>query len=430
MTAGAQLRDPWSTGDVQAQLDPLQFRRYTADEIEALNPVLRPAEPAVEIDTFKGKFGDGLTPYNELPYAFGVAGSGLTLPANSIAVNNTAGVAGAIGLDKPAFRAFADVPSKTDEFTPLANAFALHAAAVAGGGLSQAVNTTAAQSSVTTGVPLPASIVNGTPISGGSIPDYSFVFNIAVNRLSFQLSNNPLTYNAAVAGSTATGVTALFRDTTVTAHGVAWPAMPVINPVNYHSVGYSTKIGLGTTFALRERWEEAWVAGERWMHSFEFPTPQRIFPLQELISSHVIVPVPSAFQTWSPFPVATPWDFMQGDTSVGRYKLCVPLEGATQARIVVDWMSAGATAGSGAKLKAQYFNAGVWIDLAENSPASTIEVAIDTGIGSKIGQWGVIDNAAVALAAANGDLLVLRLVGFAASAAGSPAFATVRLQLK
>ena len=45
-----------------------QLRRATSSEWLEKNPVLRLAEPAYEIDTYKLKIGDGETPYNDLPY--------------------------------------------------------------------------------------------------------------------------------------------------------------------------------------------------------------------------------------------------------------------------------------------------------------------------------------------------------------------------
>lgn len=45
-----------------------QLRRATSSEWLEKNPVLRLAEPAYEIDTYKLKIGDGETSYNNLPY--------------------------------------------------------------------------------------------------------------------------------------------------------------------------------------------------------------------------------------------------------------------------------------------------------------------------------------------------------------------------
>lgn len=45
-----------------------QLHRYNAAVWTSLNSVLLAAEPGVELDTGKFKMGDGVTPWNELPY--------------------------------------------------------------------------------------------------------------------------------------------------------------------------------------------------------------------------------------------------------------------------------------------------------------------------------------------------------------------------
>jgi hypothetical protein len=47
---------------------PLQFKRATAKAFRNANIILLEGQPAVEIDTFKLKIGDGKTRYNSLPY--------------------------------------------------------------------------------------------------------------------------------------------------------------------------------------------------------------------------------------------------------------------------------------------------------------------------------------------------------------------------
>lgn len=46
----------------------IQLRRGSAVQWEAANPVLEPAEVGRELDTGRIKFGDGVTPWNDLPY--------------------------------------------------------------------------------------------------------------------------------------------------------------------------------------------------------------------------------------------------------------------------------------------------------------------------------------------------------------------------
>ena len=45
------------------------LKNDTAANLSAKNPVLLKGEMCIEIDTNKFKFGDGVTAYNDLPYA-------------------------------------------------------------------------------------------------------------------------------------------------------------------------------------------------------------------------------------------------------------------------------------------------------------------------------------------------------------------------
>ena len=47
---------------------PLQFKRATARAFRNANIILLEGQPAVELDTYKLKIGDGKTKYNSLPY--------------------------------------------------------------------------------------------------------------------------------------------------------------------------------------------------------------------------------------------------------------------------------------------------------------------------------------------------------------------------
>lgn len=51
-----------------AEIIRFQFRRGTAAEWAAANPVLADGEPGVERDTGKQKIGDGVRAWNALPY--------------------------------------------------------------------------------------------------------------------------------------------------------------------------------------------------------------------------------------------------------------------------------------------------------------------------------------------------------------------------
>lgn len=65
----------------------IQFKRGTASTFHSLNPVLLRGEPGLEIDTNKIKYGDGVTPWRNLPYGNPalevVDGGGLFAPSFS-----------------------------------------------------------------------------------------------------------------------------------------------------------------------------------------------------------------------------------------------------------------------------------------------------------------------------------------------------------
>ncbi|EJL23975.1 hypothetical protein [Novosphingobium sp. AP12] len=46
-----------------------ELRRDTTANWTAANPVLRPGEPSIEVETRLVKYGDGITPWLDLPYA-------------------------------------------------------------------------------------------------------------------------------------------------------------------------------------------------------------------------------------------------------------------------------------------------------------------------------------------------------------------------
>ena len=45
-----------------------QFRRGSTQEWESINPILREGEPGWDITLKKQKVGDGITPWNDLPF--------------------------------------------------------------------------------------------------------------------------------------------------------------------------------------------------------------------------------------------------------------------------------------------------------------------------------------------------------------------------
>jgi hypothetical protein len=57
----------------------IQFKRGTAERWYTVNPILAIGEPGFVYDANKLKIGDGVTPWNELPYIGGTSGEGVNL---------------------------------------------------------------------------------------------------------------------------------------------------------------------------------------------------------------------------------------------------------------------------------------------------------------------------------------------------------------
>jgi hypothetical protein len=62
----------------------IQLRRGSAAFWDSENPILHAGEPGLETDTHKVKYGDGSTPWRELPYSSAEASGGPgDLPSDS-----------------------------------------------------------------------------------------------------------------------------------------------------------------------------------------------------------------------------------------------------------------------------------------------------------------------------------------------------------
>ena len=80
---------------------PFKFPNGTAASWASINPVLNPGEIGFESDTLKFKFGDGVTPWNSLPYqnASGPTGAtGATGPQGIQGITGPTGATGAQGI--------------------------------------------------------------------------------------------------------------------------------------------------------------------------------------------------------------------------------------------------------------------------------------------------------------------------------------------
>lgn len=84
----------------------LQLRRDTAAAWTAANPVLLAGEPGVEVDTGKGKVGNGVNEWGALPYAWGNAGG---------ASVSWGDITGTVGLNAALTAAFNNKQSLTDK---------------------------------------------------------------------------------------------------------------------------------------------------------------------------------------------------------------------------------------------------------------------------------------------------------------------------
>lgn len=75
----------------------IQIRRDTASRWAASNPVLLQGEQGYETDTFKMKIGNGVDPYNDLPYWYNGGGS----EPGATGATGPAGATGATGPASP-----------------------------------------------------------------------------------------------------------------------------------------------------------------------------------------------------------------------------------------------------------------------------------------------------------------------------------------
>ena len=61
----------------------IRHKRGTAAALTAVNPVLADGEMCFEEDTMRFKFGDGVSPWNDLPYAIA---QGITGPTGATGI--------------------------------------------------------------------------------------------------------------------------------------------------------------------------------------------------------------------------------------------------------------------------------------------------------------------------------------------------------
>ena len=66
--------EPINGGDVDGDNVSITLRKGTAARWSSLNPILKNGEPGFVYDNNKIKIGDGVTPWNSLPYINGATG--------------------------------------------------------------------------------------------------------------------------------------------------------------------------------------------------------------------------------------------------------------------------------------------------------------------------------------------------------------------
>jgi len=77
-----------------------QLRRSISSNWTSTNPILQAGEPGFETDTYKLKIGDGITPWNLLPY-ISASGQGSTGPQGNTGSTGPQGITGPTGSTGP-----------------------------------------------------------------------------------------------------------------------------------------------------------------------------------------------------------------------------------------------------------------------------------------------------------------------------------------
>jgi hypothetical protein len=177
-----------------------------------------------------------------------------------------------------------------------------------------------------------------------------------------------------------------------------------------------------------DQWQTRWKDGERWVRSYEYDqlnggiTWVKEFPPDIYSPESTITLVPASNPWATP---ATAQEYL----NQARWRGIVPLNGATQAAIKVDATTTAPTGATVFKFKLQYatdLTGATWVDLAQSSPPSAIEVDVN-GTGTRDGAYGTIDAAALTVAAANSGKLLIRLLSvITGTVTNTPSWGAIR----
>jgi hypothetical protein len=295
----------------------------------------------------------------------------------------------------------------------------------------------------------------GMPVSNtgfqSGIPGYTYVGQI-ISGTQIALSSRPDTHVAQTGIPASTNRTYRFVNVFAVVHGIKTQEAVVRNSTSgiYRFRSTSAPLQTGGFFNAPGGFLDVQIVkGELWMRSAEYQTWQKLFPLTNFRPIKII-PISTTATTLTSWTAGEPASTVEIWGAI-RHRTFVPLDGVTQARIVVGYIDTPAASGSGAKLIAQFatidnpggstsLNAN-WANLGElgstvaghesHGGASPIEVSLVGGAGGpRRGAWGTIEADALTRAAALSDGLLLRLVASAtaAQAANVPTLGEVHLE--
>jgi hypothetical protein len=420
----------------------LLARTDTLEDWTLGDPVPGKGEICVEwvdddtVSDVKVKIGTGFHHYSDLPYWSGgtSGGPGLgNIGSNTVLGNNSASPGAVLELTPSQVIGMLGVVDLT---TYLATAAAITGHQALGTRPTITVTATSVNTNptVTTsgGTTFPPEYVPGTPISGPGIPAHTYIgvrnSATSIGLSSSSTGNAPVNAtNASPYGAAGTGTFSI-RNVFETVHGMSPALVQQTNALNGGITGYSWPASLAIAALSPDQWQTRWKDGERWVRSYEYDqlnggiTWVKEFPPDIYSPESTITLVPASNPWATP---ATAQEYL----NQARWRGIVPLNGATQAAIKVDATTTAPTGATVFKFKLQYatdLTGATWVDLAQSSPPSAIEVDVN-GTGTRDGAYGTIDAAALTVAAANSGKLLIRLLSvITGTVTNTPSWGAIR----